>query len=129
MPSPASTKTLRASLRMPEDEEPLSPPQPRVLFNETNRSSAASEDAGQDDEEAASGVEVRISVEGYADDTYILAICIMTLQMMLLATGQWVQPTGHETKVKKSMLIGVLGPRATSAQPLQAELNGERLPV
>ena len=31
--------------------------------------------------------------------------------------------------MKKSMLFGVLGPRETDAQPLQVELNGERLPV
>ena len=87
MPSPASKETSRASLRAPEDEEPLSPLRPRVLFDEMDDSSATSEDAGQGDDDAAPGVEVRISAEGYADDTFMLAMCIMTLQLMLLATG------------------------------------------
>ena len=129
MPSPASTETSRASLPAPEDEEPLSPLQPRVLFEDTDDSSATSEDAGHGDDDAAPGVEVRISAEGYADDTYMLAMCIMTLQLMLLATGQWVQLTGQEINVKKSMLFGVRGLRGTTAPPLRAELNGEALPV
>ena len=129
MPSQASTETSRASLRAPEEEEPLSPLRPWVLFDETDDSSATSEDTGQGDDDAAPGVEVRISAEGCADDTYMLAMCIMTLQLMLLATGQWVQLTGQEINVKKSMLFGVRGPRGTAAPPLRAELNGEALPV
>ena len=127
MPSPASTETSRASLR--EDEEPLSPLRPRVPFDEMDDSSATSEDARQGGDDAAPGVEVRISAEGYTDDTYMLAMCIMTLHLMLLATGQWVQLTGQEINVKKSMLFGVRGPQGTNAPPLQAELNGEALPV
>ena len=129
MPSPASTETSRASLRVPEDEEPLSPLRPRLLFDETDDSSATSEDARQGDDEAAPGVEVCISAEGYTDGTYMLAMCIMTLQLMLLATGQWIQHTGQEINMKKSMLFGVRGPRGTNAPPLRAELNGEALPV
>ena len=129
MPSPASTETSRASLRAPEDEEPLSPLRPRVLLDETDDSSATSEDAGHGDGDAAPGVEVRISAEGYTDDTYMLAMCIMTLQLMLLATGQWVQLTGPDINVKKSMLFGVRGPRGTTAPPLRAELNGEAPPL
>ena len=56
MPSPASIETSRVSLRMPEDEEPLSPLQPRELFDGTDGLSAASEDTGQGDDEAAPGV-------------------------------------------------------------------------
>ena len=100
-----------------------------MLFDETDDSSATSEDTGHGDDDAAPGVEVRISAEGYADDTYMLAMCIMTLQLMLLATGQWVQLTGQEINVKKSMLFGVQGPRGTAAPPLRVELNGEALPV
>ena len=58
-----------------------------MLFDETDQLSATSEDAGQGDDDAAPGVEVRISVEGYAYSTYMLAMCVMTLQLMLLATG------------------------------------------
>ena len=77
-------------MRAPEEEEPLSPLRSRVLFDETDDSLATSEDTGHGDHDAAPGVEVRISAEGYADDTYMLAMCIMTLQLMLLATGQCV---------------------------------------
>ena len=118
MPSTTCTETSRASLRAPEDEEPLSPLRPRVLFDDADDSSATSEDTGHGDDDAPPGVEVRISAEGYADDTYMLAMCIMTLQLMLLATGQWVQLTGQEINVKKSMLFGVRGPRGTTAPPL-----------
>ena len=129
LPSLASTETSRASLRAPKEGEPLSPVRPRVLFDETDDSSSTSEDAGHGDDGAAPGVEVRISAEGYADDTYMLAMCIMTPHLMLMATGQWVQPTGQGINVKKSMLFGVRGARGTTAPPLRAELNEEALLV
>ena len=65
-------------------------------------------------------MEVHILAEGYADNTYMLAICIMSLAMMLAATSQWIRLTGQEINVKKSMLFGV--GRVT-------ELDGEQLPV
>ena len=46
---------------------------------------------GVQSEEMAPGNTVEISAEGYADDTYtyMLAMCAMTLMLMLQATGQW----------------------------------------
>ena len=103
---------------------------PAHTHTETDHTeTVTSEDSGHGGDDAAPGVEVRISAEGYVDDTYMLAMCIMTLQLMLLATGQWVQLTGQEINEKKSMLFGVRGSRGTTAPPLRAELNGEALPV
>ena len=48
----------------------------------------------------APGTTVEISAEGYADNTYMLALCAITLRMMLQATGQWITLTRQEINVK-----------------------------
>ena len=137
MPSPASTETSRASLRSParrvEDlggEDQTSPMRPRVLFeDQSDEGQPTMTEPEEAEDECAPGVEVHISAEGYADDTYMVAVSIVSLALMLAATSQWVRLTGQEINVKKSMVFGVGQVMGRSAQPLRAELDGEQLPV
>ena len=50
---------------------------------------------------------MEVSAEGYAHDTYMLAMCAMMLMQMLQATGQWTALTGQEINVKKSLAFAV----------------------
>ena len=68
---------------------------------------AGNHDEGAQSEEMAPGTTVEISVEGYADDICMLALCAMTPMMMLLATGQWTTLMGQEINVKKSLAFAV----------------------
>ena len=95
MPSPASTETSRASLRSParraedlDEEDQISPIRPRVLFeDQSDEGQPTGMEPKEAEDECAPGVEVHISAEGYADDAYMLAICILSLAMMLAATS------------------------------------------
>ena len=114
-------------------DSPRSPIQPRVLFSPGSDSSADEDEAsshggGDQSEDMAPGTTVKISAEGYVDDTYMLAICAMTPMLMLRATGQWTTLTGQEINVKKSLAFAVehTGPATREAQDV--ELNGETLP-
>ena len=126
MASPASTETSRASLRRPATPNsqgirtpPPPPPdslrsliEPRVLFSPGIDSSADEDEAsshggGDESEEMAPGTTVEISVEGYTDDTYMLAMCAMMLMLMLQATGHWTTLTRQEINVKKSLALAV----------------------
>ena len=137
MPLPASTETCKASLRSParrvedlEGEDHMSPMRPRVLFeDQSDEGQPLETELEEAEDECAPGVEVRISAEGYADDTYMLALSIVSLTLMLAATSHWVRLTRQEIHVKKSMVFGVGRVTGSSAQPLQAELDGEQLPV
>ena len=76
----------------------------------------------------ASGTMVEISAEGYADDTYMPALCAMTLMMMLQATGQWIMLTGQEINAKKSPTFAVQHKARGTKEAQSVELNGESLP-
>ena len=52
-------------------------------------------------EDAAPGVEVTISAEGYADDTYMLTLRLLSILAMLVATSKWLKLTGREVNAKK----------------------------
>ena len=104
--------------------------QPRVLFEDhSDGSQSTGAEEEETDDECAPRVEVQFSAEGYADDTYMLALCLASLTMMLVATSKWVCLTGQEINVKKSMVFGVERATGGAAQPLRTELNGESLPV
>ena len=63
---------------------------------------SATEDEGVT-EDAAPGVEITISAEGYADDTYMLTVTVMSLLALLVATSKWLQLRGQEINAKKSL--------------------------
>ena len=92
MPTPASTEHSRMSLREPpsprggsevEEDEPHSPIQPRNLFGADGEDNASedtsSTDSEHDSNDASPGVELDISAEGYADDTYMLTVRLLSL--------------------------------------------------
>ena len=112
MPTAASTEHSRASLRDPEggldmtEDGPDSLMQPRNLFR-TDSDDVASEGASSGDteqisEDVAPGVELNISAKGYADDTYMLTIRLVSLLAMLVATSKWLQLTGQDVNAKTS---------------------------
>ena len=117
MPSPASTEHSGMWVREApspweggselDEDEPHLPIQPRNLFGAHNEDAASddtgSTDSGQNSNDAAPGVEVEISAEGYADDTYMLAIHLLSLLTMLVATSNWLKLTGQEVNAKKSL--------------------------
>ena len=143
MASPASTETLRASLRRPPTpdspdtqgslDSPRSPIKPHVLFSMDRVGSAESSNAHSSGdqvptEEMAPHTTVEISAEGYADDTYMLALCALALTMMLQATGQWTKLTGQEINVSKSLTFSVQHRARGTLEGLKVELNNETLP-
>ena len=71
---------------------------PRNLFGPGYEDNASEGTSATDDEvateDAAPGVEITISVEGYADDTYMLTVKLLSLLAMLVATSKWLQLTG-----------------------------------
>ena len=117
MPTPASTEHSRASLRSPfsqEDEsevpseEPSSPIVPRNLFGADSEDGAsddarALEEGSVDAEDVAPGSQAAISAEGYADDTYMLTVYLLSLLAMLAATSKWLKLTGQEVNASKSV--------------------------
>ena len=111
-----------------QSPEPLSPPQHRVLFDERDDLSAALEIAGPGDNEADPGVEVHISAEGYADNTYMLAMCIMTLQKNDAASHGTVGPgDGTGDECEEIHAFWGAGPAGDQC-PANAS-DGEKLPV
>ena len=70
-------------------------------FNLAESSGAHSNEDQELTKEMALGTTVEISAEGYADDTYMLALCTLTLTLMLQATGAWTRLPGQEINVGK----------------------------
>ena len=75
----------------------------------------------------APGTTVEISAEGYTDDTYMLAMCAMTLMLMLQATGQWTTLIGQEINAKKSLAFAMQHTARGTREAQDVELNGETL--
>ena len=80
-----------------EEDEPHSPIRPRNLFGADSGDDASddtsSTDSERDSNNAAPGVEIDISAEGYADDTYMLTVHLLSLLAMLVATSKWLKLT------------------------------------
>ena len=111
-------------------EEALSPIQPRNLFGSGETSDeSSSTDAEDEESDVGPGTGVAISAEGYADDTYMLALSLLALLAMLAVTGKWHQTTGQEVNAKKSLAF--LATSSASGKPAEprATLNGVELPV
>ena len=114
-------------------DSPQSPVKPRVLFS-PYRVSSVGEDAARihDDEDLddsmAPGTTMEISEEGYADDTYMLALCAMMLMRMLQATGRWAKLTGQEINVGKSVTFTVQHTARATQEAQRVQLNGKALP-
>ena len=117
MPTPATTEYSRESLRgrlspgttsEATSEGANSPILPRNLFRAGIEDSASDEtrmsDDGQEDaEDTALGTKIAGSAEGYADDTYMLAMHLLSLLALLAATSRRLQVTGQEVNAKKSL--------------------------
>ena len=104
-----------------------------MLFSPGSDSSADEDEAnshggGDESEEMAPGTAVEISAEGYADDIYMLAMCAITVMLMLQATGQWTTLTGQEINVKRSLAFAVQHTARGTKEAQDVELNGETLP-
>ena len=143
MPTPASTEHSRASLRSPisqEDEsevpseEPNTPIVPRNLFGADSEDGASdgthmSDEGSLDAEDAAPGSEATISAEGYADDTYMLTVYLLSLLAMLAATNKWLTLTGQEVNASKSLAFTVAHSARKRPSMLEATLDGVRIPT
>ena len=145
MPTPPSTEHSRASLRAApspgtessaSSEEPISPLYPRNLFGpdtEIGPSEDVAVTGGADQESAEDplepGVEITISAEGYADDTYMMTVCLLYLLAMLAATSKWLQLTGQEVNAKKSLAFSATSSTRKKPEALAATLDGVQIPV
>ena len=115
------------------EDEPGLPMQPRNLFG-TDSDDVASEGASSTDsergsEDIAPGVGLNISAEGYADDTYMLTIHLVSLLAMLVATSKWLQLTGQEVNAKKSLAFSAASLVHRKPEELEATLDAVWMPV
>ena len=142
MPTPASTEHSRASLTVVPspakgssdgDEEPLSPLAPRNLFGPREEDSTREEASATEDddatEDAAPGVEITISAEGYADDTYMLTVALLSLVAMVVAANKWLKLTGQEINAKKSLAFSATNSTRGKPEAMEATLDGVLMPV
>ena len=115
------------------EDEPQSPMQPRNLFGADSEDTASedtsSADSEHDSDGAAPGVEINISAEGTADNTYMLTIRLLSLLAMLVATSRWLQVTGHEVNAKKSLAFSAASKARRKPEALEATLDGVQMPV
>ena len=116
-----------------DEDEPHSPIQPRNLFGADDEDAASddngSTDSGQNSNDAPPGVEVEISAEGYADDTYMLTIHLLSLLTPLVATSKWLKLTGQEVNAKKLLAFSATNKVRRKPEPLEATLDGVQMPV
>ena len=139
MPNLASTEHSKASLRGPlspemvssnPEEEPMSPIQPRNLFGSEDTSNELSGTDVEDEESDVSlGAKVTISAEGYAKDTYMLALSVLALLAMLVATSKWLKATGQEVNAKKLLAFSATSSIRGKPPELRVTLDGVELPV
>ena len=62
--------------------ESILPLRPRIIFdNLEDEHQPEEEEAAKMVAEMASGTQIELSMEGYADDTYMLALCIASLPL------------------------------------------------
>ena len=143
MPTPASTEHSRASLRSPfsqddesemPSEEPNSPIVPRNLFgsgseDRVSDGARASDEGSEDAEDVAPGAQAAISAEGYADDTYMLTMYLLSLLAMLAATSKWLKLTAQEVNATKSLAFTAAHLARKRPSMLEATLDGVRIPT
>ena len=115
-----------------DEDEPHSPIQPRNLFG-ADDGDAASDDTGSTDSrqssnDAAPGVEIEISAKGYGEDTYMLAIHLLSLLTMLVATSKWLKLMGQEVNAKKSLAFSATNKVRGKPEPQEATLDGVQMP-
>ena len=89
---------------------------------------ASSADNGQDSKDAAPGVEIDISDEDCADDTYMLTIHLLSLLAMLVATSKWLKLTGEEVNGKKSLAFSATNKVRRKLEPPEATLDRVQMP-
>ena len=69
--------------------------QPRNPFGPEDTSEELSGTDVEDEEfDVGPGTKVAISAQGYADDTYMLALSLLALLAVLAATSKWLQAAG-----------------------------------
>ena len=120
------------------EDEPHSPIQTRNMFGADDEDAASidtrSTDSGQNISDAAPGVEIEISAEGYVDDTYMLAIHLLSLLTMLVAISKWLKLTGQGVNAKNSLAFSAInklrkkpeGDRGRSADASLAGVSATR---
>ena len=110
-----------------------SPLAPRNLFGPREEDGTSGEASVTEDddatEDAAPGVEITISAKGCADDTYMLAVVLLSLLAMLVATIKWVKLTGQEINAKKSLSFSATNSARRKPEALEATLDGVLMPV
>ena len=74
-------------------------------------------------------MEIDISAEGYADDTYMLTIHLLSLLAMLVATNKWLKVTGQQVNGKKSLAFLATSKARRKPEALEATLDGVQMPV
>ena len=83
-----------------------------------------SPDSGQERSDAAPGVQLEFSAEGYVDDTYMLAIHLLSLLTMLVAPTKWLKLTGEVVNAEKSLAFSATNKVRRKLDPLEATLDG-----
>ena len=68
-------------------------------------------------------------MEGYADDTYMLAVHLLPLLAMLAATSRWLQLTGQVMNAKKSLAFTATYSARKRPGALEATLDGVQIPT
>ena len=142
MPTPASTEHSRMFLR-----EAPSPPRGGgvkggrgrtaladtctrgTCLGRTTRMPQVTTPAPQTTDKTATGVKIQISAEGYSDNTYMLAIHLLLLLTMLVATSKWPKLTGQEVNAKQLLAFSATNRLRRKPEPLEVTLDGVRMPA
>ena len=104
-------------------------------FGDDVSDGAHTSDEGSEDakevapKEVAPGTQVAISAEGYADDTYMLAMYLLSLLAMLAATSRWLQLTGKDVNAKTSQAFTAAYSTRERRDTLEAALDGVQIPT
>ena len=104
---------------------------PRNLLGSDNVSDGARASYGEseDAEDVALGAQVAISAEGYRDDTYMLAMYLLSMVAMLAATSRWLRLPGQEVHAKKLLACTAAYSARKWPDTLEATLDGVQIPT
>ena len=77
----------------------------------------------------APGMQVAIWAEGYADDTYMLAMHLLPLLAMLALTSMWLQLKRQEVNAKMSLALTATCSARKRPDALEKTLDGVQIPA
>ena len=103
--------------------------EPRPPLSIVTREDASATEDDNATEDAALGVEITVSAEGYADDTYMLMVALLSLLSMLVATSKWLKLTSQEINAKKSLAFSATNSASGKPEAIEAALDGVLMPV